>query len=159
MCFRKFFSWLKTKDSKKTINEPHPPISMGIEAFVQASIVGIMSGIRGAQKEYSKGNSAYDPLICPAWKPPTSDLGGSTRGYADQVYELEFDLAVTITETTSSKAEGKAGVKVVGLYAGDIGCSAESVGAHSTISRIRFKIPVRYPLAKLGKAEWDAKQE
>lgn len=128
---------------------------MEIQEFVQTSIVGVMSGIRGAQNEYSNGNSAYDPLICPAWEPPTTDAGGSTRGHADKIHELEFDLAVTITESTSSRAGGKAGIKVIGLSSVDLGISAQSNGSHSTISRIRFKIPVRYPLAKFGPPKWN----
>lgn len=160
MCIGWLCSLLRRKEKIKSI-----PVtaSMNIEEFVQASIVGIMSGIRGAQKEYSQGNSAFDPLICPAWRPPVSDLGGSASGYADKVYELEFDLAITTTATTtatsSSSAEVKAVVKVIGMYTGNIGISAKSEDFHSMTSRMRFKIPVRYPLSSLGKPDWNVSKD
>lgn len=92
MCLKKIFSWFRSKnDPRETSCSPAPPM-MNIEEFVQASIVGIMSGIRSAQKEYAQGNSAFDPLISPAWAPSTSDLGGSSKGHADKIHELEFDL-------------------------------------------------------------------
>jgi hypothetical protein len=153
MCFKKIKSWFKKKSSAHT---PIPHHSINIEEFVKASIVGIMSGIRGAQKEYQKDNTAYAPLISPSSAPPLIDIGGGTKGYADKIYDLEFDLAVTIDESSSSKFTGASGIKVAGLYTGDLGISGESTGGHSTVSRIRFKIPVRYPLAKLNKPDWNA---
>ena len=146
------FSWFKRK--KQNISSSSLPASMGIQEFVKASIIGIMSGIKEAQKEYDKGNSAFDPIICPAWGPPISDIGGSAKGHADKIHELEFDLAITITEASSTKANGSARVKVIGVYSGELGCLAESTGTQSTISRIRFNVPIRYPLTKLGKPNW-----
>ena len=70
---KKLFSWFR----RKPCNTSTPQTSMEIPDFVHASLVGIMSGIKRAQKEYAEGNSAFDPLICPAWGPPTSDLGGN----------------------------------------------------------------------------------
>lgn len=155
MCIKWIQSWFKREESKSNTSRYCPQGSVDIQAFVQAAIVGIMSGIRGAQKEYTNGNSAFDPLICPAWGPPLSDLHGGTKGYADKIFELEFDLAITVAETSSSSASGKAGVAVMGVYEGNIGCTADSSGSQSTISRLRFKVPVRYPLAELGPANWN----
>lgn len=146
------FSWLK----KKNANHPQKqPASMDIQEFVRSSIIGIMSGIQDAQNEFGQGNSAFAPLICPAWGPPLSDIGGSAKGHADKIHELEFDLAITVTEASSAKANGTTKVEVIGVYAGELGCSTDSSGKQSTISRIRFKIPVRYPLAKLTKPDWN----
>ncbi len=131
---------------------------MDIREFVKASIIGVMCGIRDAQNEFSQGNSAYDPLISPAWGPPLSDAGGSAKGHADKMHELEFDLAITVRESTSAKANGAAQVQVVGVYSGELGCETEAEGGQSTVSRIRFKIPVRYPLAKLSKPDWNPKE-
>jgi len=114
-----------------------------------------MSGIQGAQKKYLKENSAFVPLICPAWLPFPL---GSTKGHSDKIYELEFDLAVTLTENSSSKAEGKIGLAVVGVYEGKLGCSAESAGSRESINRMRFKIPIRYPLAEVKKPEYNTSE-
>lgn len=152
MCFKKIKAWFKKKNSAPIPILHH---SINIEEFVKASLVGIMSGIRGAQKEYQKNNSAYAPLISPSSTPPLSDISGGTKGCADKIYDLEFDLAVTIDESFSSKFTGASGIKVAGLYAGELGGVGESTGGHSTASRIRFKIPVRYPLAKLNTPDWN----
>lgn len=143
-------SWFKNfrfklKGGKKTDSQNYAPV-LGIEEFVRESIVGVMSGIQGAQKKYSKENSAFAPLICPAWLPFPL---GNAKGHSDKIYELEFDLAVTLTENSSSKAEGKIGLTVVGLYKGKLGCSAESGGGRESINRMRFTIPIRYPLAEV----------
>lgn len=148
------FSWFKQK--KHSTTPPSSQTPMDLEEFVKASLTGIMSGIRDAQKKYEGGNSAYDPIICPAWAPPTSDVGGSSKGHADRIHELEFDLAVTITESSSAKFNGAAKANVIGVYSGELGAAAESAGTQSTISRIRFKVPVRYPLVKLGKPDFNA---
>ncbi len=153
MCIDKIKSWFKKKTTRP-INTPQ--YSINIEEFVKASLVGIMSGIRGAQKEYQKSNSAYAPLISPAFAPPLSDLGGGTKGHADKIYDLEFDLAVTVDESSSSKFSGTAEIKVAGLNTVGLGVSSESKGSQSTVSRIRFKIPVRYPLAKFNAPDWNA---
>jgi hypothetical protein len=151
MCFKKFVSWFKKKPSETFTTPP----SLNIEEFVQASLVGITSGIRGAQEKYRNENSAYASLICPAWAPITSNLGGGTKGHADKIHDIEFDLAVTVDESSSAKCNGRAAIKVTGLYGGDLGFSSESMGSHSTLSRIRFKIPIRYPLAMPSKADFD----
>jgi hypothetical protein len=159
MCFKKIWGFFRRKDVLSAGSPSAGPQTMNIEEFVQASMIGIMSGIRGAQKEYAEGNSAYDPIISPAWAPSTSDIGGSTRGHADKIHEFEFDLAITVSGSSALKTEGKAGVIVVGLSQADIGYAGMSEEAHAMISRIRFKIPVRYPLAKLGMPVWDEKKE
>ena len=144
-------TWFKSKNSKKTGVHNPPPVSMNIQTFMQASIVGIVSGIRGAQEEYLNENSAFAPLICPAWLPE-----GSSRGHSDKIHELEFDLAVTLTETSSSKVEGKAGITIVGVYEAGGGVSAASDESHAAVNRIRFKIPIRYPLMEVEKPDYNS---
>ncbi len=149
-----FFSWVRRKKCNPI---PQPPVSMNIQEFIETSIVEIMSGIQSAQKKYSEGNSAFAPIICPAWKPPTSDLSGGLAGFSDKIYELEFDLAITVAEASSANCSGTAKTRFIGVCSGELGYEAESSGTQSTISRVRFKIPIRYPLDKLSKPDWGAK--
>lgn len=109
MIFKNFFSFLKRKNNKKTDSQNHTLAYMDIHTFVQESIIGIVSGIQDAQKEYLKENSAFAPLICPAWLSHSS-----YEGHSDKIHELKFDLAVTLTETSSSTVQGKVGITVVG---------------------------------------------
>lgn len=126
---------------------------MAIEDFVYMSIRGIMTGIQKAQQEYSGENSAFAPLICPAWAPPLSDIGGSAKGHADKIHDLEFDLAITVKAGTV--AGGKAEIGVIAGVEGKLLGTLENHNDQATINRIRFKIPVRYPLAELGKPDWN----
>jgi hypothetical protein len=126
---------------------------MAIEDFVYMSIRGIMTGIQKAQQEYSGENSAFAPLICPAWAPPLSDIGGSAKGHADKIHDLEFDLAITVKAGTV--AGGKAEIGVIAGVEGKLLGTLENHNDQATINRIRFKIPIRYPLAELGKPDWN----
>lgn len=131
------------------------PVSMDVQEFVRASIVGVMSGIKKAQEEYANENSAYASLVCPAWAPPLSDIAGGTKGHADKIHELEFDLAVTIVSTSSLNSIGKVVVEVVGIGSSTLGYEDTEGVEQSRISRIKFKVPVRYPLAKLTRPDWN----
>lgn len=137
----------------KSVATPTSSAPMAIEDFVYMSIRGIMTGIQEAQQEYSDENSAFAPLICPAWAPPLSDIGGSAKGHADKIHDLEFDLAITVKAGTV--AGGKAEIGVIAGVEGKLLGTLENHNDQATINRIRFKIPVRYPLAKLGKPDWN----
>lgn len=145
MCIlRKIKSWFKkeTPTSKPTTIRP-----MDIEEVVESSIIGIISGIQNTQKKFQTNSSSYGPLISPASVPSTSDLQGEMKGCADKLYDIDFDLAVTCNKSSSGNFE----VKVVGL--GGLGLSGETKRGQSIVNRIRFKIPIRYPLAKVNKPD------
>lgn len=145
--FSKFFG-------TKSETTPTSLAPMAIDDFVYMSIQGIMTGIQKAQQEYSGENSAFAPLICPAWAPPLSDIGGSAKGHADKIHDLEFDLAITVKAGTI--AGGKAVIGVIAGVQGKLIGSLENHNDQATVNRIRFKIPVRYPLAELGRPDWNS---
>lgn len=104
MCIKKIKSWFKKKSQPSTDIAPLSPRSINIEEFVKSSVVGIMSGIRGAQKEYQEANSAYAPLICPAWGPALSDIAGV---YCHQFLQHKFAfnfLKQSLSLASSSRA-------------------------------------------------------
>ena len=97
---------------------------MKVDEFVATSLEQIVEGVRRAQQ-------AVDPM------------GGQvnphyTSGMRDHI---EFDLAVTVEEST--KTAGELGVSVWAVKAGTGGASENR---NASVSRLRFKVPVAYPI-------------
>nr|WP_315053298.1 trypco2 family protein [uncultured Brevundimonas sp.] len=104
---------------------------MELKEFVKKSILETMTAIYEAQLEWK--SSVGKGGINPAWE-------GTDQLYK-HVQQIEFDVAVTATDTESGKAN--AGIKVMSL---DIGAAGEKGRQNSTISRIKFIVPVVAPV-------------
>lgn len=108
---------------------------MDLKDFIRETLVGIASGIQEAKIE-------------------TGDIWALVPGalHGKRVSEtsyIEFDVAVTVTETTESQKDGKAGVKaeisvlgskVSGELGGGIASTKHASAEH--VSRVSFKVPV-----------------
>jgi len=89
---------------------------MELQEFITKTLVQIMKGVADAQSEFS----------------------GQKIGFQDGTYKyVDFDVAVVATESSGSGA----GIGVVGVLKGQM--SSES--AEGSVSRIQFKVPIRYP--------------
>ncbi len=58
---------------------------------------------------------------------------------------IEFDVAVTATESKESGVEG--GVKVLGLQVGVSG-RTQSTGENQSVTRVKFTVPLVFPTSK-----------
>ena len=94
---------------------------MDIKEFVSDTLKQIIDGVVDAQ-EYAKNEEA---VVAP---------------YHNYQKNISFDVAVTVDE--SKQKESKAGITVWSIGAG-VGGKTES--SSSTISRIKFEIPVELP--------------
>ncbi len=104
---------------------------MELKEFVKASILETMAAIHEAQVEWKA--SVGKGAINPAWE-------GTDQLYK-HVREIEFDVAVTASSSQLGKAN--AGIKVMSL---DIGAGGELGRQNSTVSRIKFVVPVVPPV-------------
>ena len=93
---------------------------MELSAFVQKTISEVISGVREARKEAVNSGASL----------------GSTRNGG----EIQFDVAITASESLSQ--DGGGGIVVMGIGVKG-GGQAES--ANTTVSRVRFSVPVDYP--------------
>jgi len=94
--------------------------TMELKDFVSQTITSIIEGVREAQASAQDG--AYvNPVM--AARP------------------IEFDVAVTVTETTEKKGGG--GIAVAGFIKAEGGGLTSS--ANSSVSRIKFHVPVTLP--------------
>lgn len=105
---------------------------MELEEFVKESIVQILSGVKKAQECTGElGHSIVNP----------HDIRYRVGEYP--IHLVEFDVA--IVAVNSDKKGGKAGIGVVGINAGG---GIETTESTSTVSRLKFQIPVSYPTNK-----------
>jgi hypothetical protein len=120
---------------------------MDLKAFVSQSIIDIIDGIVEAQ-EYanSKGGEIItQPSFNSAKLPPTGfliinqPLGGSCLSNL-----IDFDIAVTAEEKLKTDSNASASfIKVVGAT-----IHGQTDISSSTISRIKFSIPILFPCKK-----------
>ncbi len=107
---------------------------MNIQQFVTVALVEIGSGVSDANAELQNRN------VNSRANPPR-DKNSST--YRANIHEIEFDIAVTAEQKSGKKGEG--GLKVLSVGAQG---EASSEKSHSTVSRIKFKIPMSLPESK-----------
>lgn len=104
---------------------------MELKDFVKATLLQTMNAIYEAQTEWKE--TVDKGAINPAWE-DTSELHKHVR-------EIEFDVAVTAGNSTSGKAG--AGINVLAL---EIGAHGQVTAENSTVSRIKFTVPVVPPV-------------
>jgi hypothetical protein len=110
---------------------------MTLEMFVQQTLVAIVKGVETGR--------ATAPGIAPVLAPPreSDDLKGliftQEGGTLQPVFMVEFDVAVSVEGKKASGVGGE--IRVLEFSSADGKRSSETHNA--TVSRIKFKIPVR----------------
>jgi hypothetical protein len=119
---------------------------MDVKDFISESLKQIIAGIKTAQEDVSKDGGIVSPDI--SIRQGTAEANdwlityqGNPQGRL--VNNIDFDIAVTVTEQTD--LQGGLGISVAGFK---IGAGAKNIDGNTTLSRIKFKIPVVYPLSK-----------
>jgi len=102
---------------------------MELEEFITESLKQIMTGVTKAQEDPANTG------IINAIKP-----GG---GLYAPVKEIEFDVAVTVSQEQGTKGG-------IGIFVGDVGVGAkgQSQSSNTSVSRIKFSVPVAFSLKK-----------
>jgi hypothetical protein len=110
---------------------------MDLKDFVEQSLTQIMDGIKAAQAKTDHGG-----LISPAIIHYGSVSNGIQSDAGEYPEMIDFDVAVTAERGTGTKGG-------LGLVVGAItlGTSGQSDEKNSSVSRIRFRIPVLLPAA------------
>jgi len=112
---------------------------MNIQDFLKETLVQISKGVEEAQKELSDSGGRINPSLA-TQQGTLQNMGELVTKQGKLVYNVEFDIAVSVTDGTDTKAG--AGIFVAALAAG--AQTADSYKA-SRVSRIQFKIPITYP--------------
>ena len=110
---------------------------MKLKDFVAETLKEIIDGVIEAQKHYSANGGVIN----------SGDIEGpkvgTDRHTGVPLQSVEFDVAVTTTEGTETKGG-------IGVFVGPIGLGSQgkSDSANSSVSRIKFSIPVILPKGK-----------
>jgi hypothetical protein len=122
---------------------------MDLEEFVAETLRQIVKGVVRAQRETHELGARIYPVM-PA---PRSESGRLTGEDADAnsrpIYDVEFNVAVTVTSSTGSDAKLKAR-----LYVVEAGIGGKSGNESITASRVSFTLPIIYPVHSGRRPEW-----
>lgn len=118
---------------------------MELREFVAETLKELIAGVKDAQ-QFAKENGA---LISPNLKVYQNSIGNSSHpvyygsdGVTNHIMQvIEFDIAVT----TATKDTEKGGIGVVSAIL-NAGVSSENQDTASEVSRIKFTIPVMFPI-------------
>lgn len=121
---------------------------MNLEQFVEESLNQIITGVLKA-KEHGEKNGAHVNPVNASFNSNSQNVVYCTET-GIPLQQVEFDVAVTVSESNASSADGQAEF-------GDITVSGQSIETNSTnssASRIKFMVPVRLPTS--GKQDSDS---
>lgn len=112
---------------------------MKLEQFVEESLKQIIGGVLKAQV-YGEQHGAHVNPVNATFNSNSQNVVYCTETGVP-LQQVEFDVAVTVSESNASSQDNNVGV-------GDITVSAapsESSSTNSSASRIKFTVPVRLP--------------
>lgn len=132
---------------------------MDLQSFVRETLVEILEGVSEAQAHLrarrSHGRSA---TVSPTWSSAASNVTVSEDHRL--VHMVDFDVAVTVetSKSTESTKQAEGGIKYVIAVGGSGSTTGEDATSNSTITRIKFSVPVAFPddgQAPQSKAGWN----
>lgn len=114
---------------------------MELKEFVSRALQEIVAGVADAQGIVQGGE--INPKIWQSQRDAAAKMKILESNSGKWIHLVEFDVAVTVAEGTGTK--GGLGL-VVGPIA--LGSSGQSTNQSSTVSRIKFEVPVAWPEKK-----------
>jgi hypothetical protein len=108
---------------------------MELREFVAETLIAIQEGVRDAILGIDERK--VTGKVNPVWNVDP----GAKVDWRDYVQSVEFDVAVTATD--KAEATGKGGIKV--LTIAEFGAEGSKSTERSTVSRIKFSIPIVPP--------------
>lgn len=116
---------------------------MELQDFISSTLIQIARGIEKAANELDDSKAVVNPRNVNTNVPQEADIYGvldTQKRYFKVVQKIDFDVAVTAEKGTETK--GGIGIQVgsVGL-----GTQGKSENISSSVSRIKFSIPMTLP--------------
>jgi hypothetical protein len=111
---------------------------MDLKEFISESLVQIQEGVQDAihRRQAKKDSSG---VINPVW-------GNADDISAEHCQDVEFDVAVTVSDKMSGSAKG--GLKI---YVAEFGGEGSKSSERSTVNRLKFSVPVVPPVQLVSK--------
>ena len=125
---------------------------MELSEFVKQSLTQIVAGVKASQDEIRNQGGYVNPAV---FASSPGNVGTTHFGSVDDgqnVLLVDFDVAVTITDTIEGGVGGK--LSVASLFKVEAGGKGST--ASEATSRIRFKVPLALPVDPITKQKLDA---
>jgi hypothetical protein len=117
---------------------------MNLQDFIKETLVQIARGIEGAAAELQGSKAIVNPRNVQTRTDVDTDVYGfldTHEKFYKAVQKVEFDVAVTASTGTATKGG-------IGIMVGTIGLGSQgkSESQDSSISRIKFLVPMVFPM-------------
>jgi hypothetical protein len=120
---------------------------LNLQEFISQALIQIASGVRDADEELRSSSAVVNPRHVAGAGADKSNVYGyiadTGKKYLRAVHTVEFDIAVTAVDGKETK--GGIGIVVGAIGLGSQGRSEER---NTSISRIKFKVPIAFPNSK-----------
>lgn len=126
---------------------------MELQSFVKDTLIQLVTAVKSAADEASRLGAKVNPLL-----PPENALDAAQKlnlfhSWDDELGDMvEFDLAVTASETKADQSETGGGAKVgvnIQVVSAAIGGAKDSKSQtelhDARISRVKFRVPIVLP--------------
>lgn len=115
---------------------------MDLKEFVSSALQQIIAGVEDAQSTV-EGDGEVNPHIWMAQRADANKQKILESNNGKWIHMVEFDVAVTVAESTGTKGG-------IGIVVGPIGLGSrgESSAQNSSVSRVKFEVPIAFPRKK-----------
>jgi len=124
---------------------------MELSEFVKQSLTQIVSGVKASQEEIRSQGGYVNPAIFASSPGNASTTHFGSVGDGQNVLLVDFDVAVTVTDTIEGGAGGK--LSVASFFKVEAGGKGST--ASEATSRIQFKVPLALPVDPITKQKLD----
>lgn len=107
---------------------------MELDEFIKRTLEQILRGVEGAQEAAGQMGAGINPRMS------SGAAGRFHRDTATQIQDVDFDVALTVSESSESDAGLQVGVPWIG---GKVGSGSDH--QRSAENRVRFTVPVLLP--------------
>ena len=113
---------------------------MDLSEFIKETLVQLAKGIRESQQEVRNHTGIASPAFRTKPRADTDELIGITTD-GRQVYFIDFDISIEITEGEETDSSGKLRIGIA-----SVGRDNQKSMANNRTSRIKFRVPYSPPL-------------
>ena len=113
---------------------------MDLSEFIKETLIQLAKGIRESQEEVRNHTGITSPAFWTKSRADTDELIGITTD-GRQVYFIDFDISIEVTEEEERDGSGKLRIGIVSL-----GQDNQRSMANNRTSRIKFRVPYSPPL-------------
>jgi hypothetical protein len=121
---------------------------MDLKDFVKETLVQISTGVQESIEEVRESGGFTNPAALGGTKGENKSHVGS-MGEGQNVFWVDFDVAVTVDENSEVSGGGK--LKVAGVFS--VGGEAGSGTKSSSTNRVSFRIPLALPVDPISREE------